>query len=65
MVFPNPSTGLFEIPPHLTQQNFELLDARGKLLLNGALSEKLDLSSFPSGVYWLNVAQNQFRLLKN
>lgn len=64
-IFPNPSSGLFEIPPHLTQQNFELLDARGTLLLNGALSEKLDLSSFPCGVYWLNVAESQFQLLKN
>ncbi|MBM3916995.1 MAG: hypothetical protein FJ349_05195 [Sphingomonadales bacterium] len=64
-VFPNPSSGLFEIPPHLTQQNFELRDARGTLLLNGVLSEKLDLSSFPTGIYWLKVAESQFQLLKN
>ena len=64
-IFPNPSSGLFEIPTHLTQQHFELLDARGTLLLNGALSDKLDLRSFPSGVYWLNVAESQFQLLKN
>lgn len=64
-VFPNPSSGLFEIPLYLTQQYFEILDTKGTLILNGTLSEKLDLSSFPSGMYWLNVAENQFQLLKN
>ncbi|MFM8595848.1 MAG: T9SS type A sorting domain-containing protein [Flavobacteriales bacterium] len=64
-VFPNPSNGLFEIPPHLTQQYFELLDAKGTLILNGTLSERLDLSLFPSGMYWLNVAESQFQLHKN
>lgn len=63
--FPNPSTAIFEIPASFVQKEFTLLDANGKLLLHGILSQYLDLGAFENGIYFLNVADNQLKLLKN
>ena len=61
----------FEIYPNPTNKNvhiefdglfmYELMDSRGRLLLNGFAQSSIDMdvSNFESGVYFVNVIQNQ------
>jgi hypothetical protein len=64
-IYPNPSLGVFEVPIVYFGQAFEVRNQDGKVVLMGALEQQLDLSSFPSGTYYLLVGRQQFKLLKN
>jgi hypothetical protein len=64
-VYPNPSLGIFEVPTVCYGQVFEVSNQDGKVVLNGNLQHQLDLSSFPTGTYFLSVGGQQFKLLKN
>ena len=65
------SATAFEIYPNPTNENvhiefnglfdYELVDSRGRLLINGSAQSSIDLdvSYFESGVYFVNILQNQ------
>jgi hypothetical protein len=64
-IYPNPSSGVFEVPINCNGQAFKVHDQNGKVVLKGTLEHQLDLSSFPAGSYFLSVGRQQFKLLKN
>jgi hypothetical protein len=72
-VFPNPSTGIWNITNIEDNANYQLLDASGRIIqsnpgtnLDGHL--KLDLRDYPAGLYFLKVRTDDgvksFKLLK-
>ncbi|MGB2685320.1 MAG: T9SS type A sorting domain-containing protein, partial [Olleya sp.] len=71
MVYPNPSKGLFNIKT-LSNQSFDVVvyDLTGKLIYNKLEAKtnnnlyQLDLSSFSTGVYFLNLQTNVGRITK-
>lgn len=68
MVYPNPSMGEFMVRLGAqTNVNYELLDARGRLVEAGrwtTIENMIDLSGESSGVYMLRVDGQNFRLVK-
>lgn len=64
-VFPNPSSGIFQIPLELTTQKFELTNSNGRIVRKGSLSSELDITEFPAGIYILNTTVGRYKLLKN
>jgi len=71
MVYPNPSKGLFNIKT-VTNQSFDVMvyDLTGKLIYNKLEAQtndklyQLDLSSFSTGVYFLNLQTNVGKITK-
>ncbi len=60
-VFPNPSTGLFTIAgvENMEDETFTLINSIGQTLsINVQNDGQIDMSAFPSGVYYLRVASN-------
>jgi hypothetical protein len=64
-VFPNPSKGMFNIPPDLVGLPFILHAMEGHTLKKGTLLNDLDLSEYGAGTYFLKVGQYTFPLVKN
>jgi len=59
-LFPNPSTGLFYVNAQ-SAQAFEINDATGKLIYSGKIEageNKIDLSNYPNGIYFLHFEQS-------
>ena len=60
-VFPNPSTGIFTITgiEDTEDETFTLINSIGQTLsINVQNNGQMDMSAFPSGVYYLRVASN-------
>lgn len=57
LIFPNPSTGMFEISSELAIQTIEILDFSGKVILPNSIfqKKKIDLSNEPAGVYFFKI----------
>ena len=64
-VFPNPSTGILQIPLELTTQPFELTNSNGRIVRKGSLPSQLDITELPAGIYFLNTTEGRYKLLKN
>jgi len=67
-IYPNPSNGKFTVESELINQSFVILDAQGREVLNGRLDSKkseVDLSSFETGIYYLNIDDHVIKLIKN
>lgn len=69
-IYPNPSNGVFTIERDLFSENeqYEIIDITGKTIVSGELTERqsqLNLTDAQSGVYFLKVSNNVFRLLRN
>ena len=68
-VFPNPSSGKFTIRSNETainNLNLEILDMNGRVILqkrivnvNGTITDKVDLSNHPSGVYLVRLSNGK------
>lgn len=57
-IYPNPTQGKLSIESHQHDLSFEWLNPQGQLLLKGTLAKgenDLDLSAFPSGMYFLTI----------
>jgi len=57
-VFPNPSSGLFQLTTEINSKvNYDVFDITGKLLKSGYFNKNynLDLSSYSKGVYFLKL----------
>ncbi len=69
-VYPNPSKGIFNIKSSLSTFDYDVFDVTGKRILeqkqvnleNGAY--KLDISSYASGVYFLNITTTNSKVTK-
>ncbi|MCF8367113.1 MAG: T9SS type A sorting domain-containing protein, partial [Bacteroidales bacterium] len=59
-VYPNPSTGIFRIDGAHSNAEVEVVDAYGKLIMkyNPELLQSIDLSGYPTGLYFLKVKSN-------
>jgi len=69
-IYPNPSTGIFNIENEIFSGKtaFQITDITGKIIAAGELNDResqIDLSSAQSGVYFLKIVNGVFRLLKN
>ena len=62
LVYPNPAHTFVVLDANpLGEFEYRLMDALGKIVLQGAVSEKtsINLSTFPSGVYFIEFRRNQ------
>ncbi len=71
LISPNPSEGVFNIrmsPLADTVSEYQIVDISGKLIQEGAFESQnfsIDLSAYASGMYFLNLANQTYKLLKN
>ena len=54
-IYPNPSTGTFNIENLETNQTYQVYDVNGRLVKASIVNNQLDLSNEPNGVYLLRV----------
>jgi len=64
-VGPNPTSGIISVQTDETVVEMRLFNPTGQCLLSMTLSQekRLDISAFPSGVYWLQALDKQGNLL--
>jgi hypothetical protein len=65
-VYPNPSSGIFNLEAH-AGSHFEVIDLLGTMLLSGQMNEQnttLDLSKYASGMYFLKLEDQTIKLIK-
>lgn len=68
-VYPNPTSGLFQITSHeLRITNIEIYNVLGEMVLdlpiNQSTSQPINLSSQPSGIYFVQIKTEQGRVVK-
>lgn len=62
MAYPNPVVDILMIETEKLDLPYRLMDINGKMLKNGTINSssfELDFTSFPSGIYFLWVEENQ------
>ncbi len=64
-VGPNPTSGMISVQADETVVEMRLFNPTGQCLLSTTLlqEKRLDISAFPSGVYWLQALDKQRRSL--
>ncbi|MEY4285983.1 MAG: hypothetical protein RL511_56 [Bacteroidota bacterium] len=62
-IYPNPSNGIFQIVGFTAGERYQIYNAAGKVIFEGQAST-FDLSAFEAGIYILQTAKGQARLLK-
>ncbi len=63
-VWPNPSTGVFQINGLGTNQTYQIANTTGQIILTSQ-SNSIDLSNFESGIYFLNTEKSSVKLIKH
>jgi hypothetical protein len=64
-VYPNPSSGVFNIESNLNSPNYQVISIQGKVLEEGVLNNKtLNLSSYAKGVYLLQLTSDTHRMVE-
>jgi hypothetical protein len=70
-IFPNPTNNAIQIPanPFINNKNFTITDILGKTVKSGKINnpdDKIDLSDFNSGAYYLKIEDylNAFKIIK-
>jgi hypothetical protein len=63
-VWPNPSTGVFQINGLGTNQTYQIANTTGQIILTSR-SNSIDLSNFESGIYFLNTEKSSVKLIKH
>jgi hypothetical protein len=63
-VWPNPSTGVFQINGLGTNQTYQIANTTGQIILTSQ-SNSIDLSNFESGIYFLNTKKSSVKLIKH
>lgn len=60
LVYPNPSSGMFNLSGTENVENIEVSDAYGKLIFKAepAFDKCIDLSNYPTGIYFLKAINN-------
>jgi subtilase family serine protease len=55
-IYPNPTSGMFSIGTEIPIDNITIFDVIGKPLnINSELTNQVDLSEFPNGIYYLQI----------
>lgn len=54
-IYPNPTKNKVNIPEEIHGFSYDLVDFKGAVMKSGFLSEKIDISTFDAGVYFLRV----------
>lgn len=64
-IYPNPSSGIFNIKTNLQNLDYQLISLQGQVLKVGAIQyNKLNLSKYSKGIYFLQLKSRESRLLK-
>lgn len=64
-VYPNPSSGIFNVQSNGEELKYSLINLQGQLLQQGNVNQnKIDVSRFNSGVYFLELILEDKRLVK-
>ena len=65
IVYPNPSRGIFNIDNNIEEINYVVISTLGSVLKEGVVeNQKIDISDYPTGVYFLELSVNGERLVK-
>jgi len=65
-LFPNPTQGRLVVQGEEALGDYAIHNMTGAVVASGHTEDwemQLDLSNYPSGVYWLNVAGSRFRVV--
>ncbi|PHS10552.1 MAG: hypothetical protein COA88_02065 [Kordia sp.] len=62
--FPNPTTGIISIKSELIIEEAHLIDVLGKTTLLNIFNNKVDISTFSNGIYFLHVRSNKNTAIK-
>ena len=55
-VFPNPTASFIQVPEELNGANYAIINSDGKILFSEQIQqEKIDVSTFPKGIYLLRI----------
>ena len=55
-VFPNPTASFIQLPEELNGANYAIINSDGKILFSEQIQqEKIDVSTFPKGIYLLRI----------
>jgi hypothetical protein len=59
-VYPNPTSGIFQVIVSNAECNYELTNITGQILLTGTVKENetLDITEYPTGIYFIKVTNN-------
>ena len=52
-VFPNPTSGIINLPEHLKYSQLEIVNELGKTFITKPCQQQINISAFNSGKYWL------------
>jgi hypothetical protein len=63
-IVPNPTTGVIQINFEYLNEPFVIYNSIGQILLQGNLSESIDLQYFMNGIYWLKVGEQWAKFVK-
>ncbi len=65
LIYPNPSSGIFNIQSKIQSPEYRIVNIQGQIVKQGVLEGKeLNMSSYPQGIYFLELTSNNNRLLK-
>jgi hypothetical protein len=56
-IFPNPTTGVLRIDFEYLNEPFVIYNSIGQPILQGNLSQQIDLQGFTNGMYWLKIGE--------
>ncbi|MBL4704690.1 MAG: T9SS type A sorting domain-containing protein, partial [Flavobacteriales bacterium] len=59
-VYPNPSNGVVSFKGDINNATFQLYQLTGQLILSGEMNQRLDFSSFDSGIYLLRIHSGKY-----
>ena len=66
-IYPNPNNGVFNIETTSNNSNIKITDISGKVVFNNSTNKSfntIDLSSVKSGIYFIEVSNNEGRSIK-
>jgi hypothetical protein len=63
-IVPNPTTGVIQIHFEYLNEPFVVYNSIGQVILQGNLSESIDLQYFMNGIYWLKVGEQWAKFVK-
>ncbi|MCO5250427.1 MAG: T9SS type A sorting domain-containing protein [Candidatus Kapabacteria bacterium] len=66
IVYPNPANEIIKVTDLIKRErSFEISNIMGKVLLNGTFYHEIDVSSLPTGFYFLKVDEFRLKFVKN
>ena len=66
-IYPNPTTGLLTIRPsdfRLLSSDFRITNLLGQTMMTGTITETLDVSALPNGLYFITIDNHTMKILK-